>query len=156
MRRARPLEIPLSPFRSPVSDEREGRFAPWLQRLAGVSGCYAIRSDDTGRVLYCGMSGGKGESSGDLYTIITRHFQRSMNRGGERPAGTYYDRFTVEVAYVEAPRALVPEIERALIHALRPLDNLRLAYVEVDEDDDLTDEDLEEAIAELEGERIPF
>lgn len=156
MRRARPLEIPLSPFRSPVDNDRDARFAAWLRALAGVSGCYAIRDDDTGRVLYCGMSGGKGDSTGDLYTIITRHFQRSMVRGGERPAGTYYDRFAVEVAYVEAPRALVPEIERALIQALRPVDNLRLAYVEIEDDEDLTEDDLDEAIAELEGERIPF
>ena len=126
----------------PVTDDQRAGYADWLRILVGKSGVYAIADADTEEVLYVGMSGGRRDSDGDLYTTITRHFQRSMVRGGERPAGTYYDRDRAVVTVVLAPPRRVAELERAFIADLSPRDNLRNLPLVYDEDEEEEEEEI--------------
>lgn len=99
----------------------------WLLELKAASGVYAIRSIQTGAVLYVGSSGGR------LYGTITRHFQQWKRHkqwwkgqyGAGHDPGLTYQRGRCEVAIRLCSKSERLETEAKLIAQLRPRDNLQ-------------------------------
>lgn len=82
----------------------------------GKSGVYLIKED--GVIVYVG------QSSSDLYTTISRHFQQWIDNGRERityDSNLHRYRYTVRIVFVSPTRAL--RLEEALIRKHRPRDN---------------------------------
>ncbi len=115
----------IAPTRAKATGTRGWEYVPELQALGRrrASGVYVITDATSRRVLYVGES-----HTGRLFDTITRHFREwKIGPGdaqGRRRGGEMYDRFAVNVVWIETPAGEAQDLQYKTIQRLNPRDNV--------------------------------